>query len=459
MQPPTSFHILSFEGPDPYARAGGIASRITGLSEALAGWGFDTHLWFVGDPDLPGHEDLGRLHVHRWCQWISHYHRGGVYAGEEGKRSDYAASLPPYLMQRALVPLLLSEPDRRAVILAEEWHTVDAVLHLDWLLRSAGLRDRVSILWNANNVFGFDRIDWQRLRAAATITTVSRYMRQLMWNQCVDAVVIPNGLAATAFQAPDRQATVELRTRLRQRAVLSKVARWDPDKRWLLAVDTVAALKRHGRRPLLVARGGIEAHGADVLRRARGLGLVVAERRQRANGVADLVESLDALESVDVLSLQTPVSAAACRVLFRTSDAVLANSAHEPFGLVGLEAMAVGALACVGGTGEDYAVPGWNALILQTNEPTELVRHLARLDANPVEERALRRRAASAAKQFAWTEVVRRNLLPHVGLSSGEMAAVNLRGKHRRRSLHLVGCKNAENERRLLAARGRRLVA
>ena len=30
------FHILSFEGPDEYARAGGIASRITGLSEALA---------------------------------------------------------------------------------------------------------------------------------------------------------------------------------------------------------------------------------------------------------------------------------------------------------------------------------------------------------------------------------------------------------------------------------------
>jgi hypothetical protein len=30
------FHILSIEGPDVYARAGGIASRITGLSEARA---------------------------------------------------------------------------------------------------------------------------------------------------------------------------------------------------------------------------------------------------------------------------------------------------------------------------------------------------------------------------------------------------------------------------------------
>ena len=51
----------------------------------------------------------------------------------------------------------------RAVVLAEEWHTVDAVLHLDSLLRTAALRDRVSIFWNANNTFGFDRIDWKRL--------------------------------------------------------------------------------------------------------------------------------------------------------------------------------------------------------------------------------------------------------------------------------------------------------
>ncbi len=47
------FHILSFEGPDAYARAGGIASRITGLMRALAEAAYETHLWFVGDPALP----------------------------------------------------------------------------------------------------------------------------------------------------------------------------------------------------------------------------------------------------------------------------------------------------------------------------------------------------------------------------------------------------------------------
>jgi len=160
------FHILSFEGPDEYARAGGIASRITSLTETLAQEGYNSHLWFIGDPNRPGHEKKGRLNLHRWCQWISSYHPGGVYDGEDGKQNDYASSLPPILVREYLEPQL-EDPDRRAVVLAEEWHTVDAVLHLDALLKKSGLRDRVAILWNANNIFGFDRIDWQRLAEAA----------------------------------------------------------------------------------------------------------------------------------------------------------------------------------------------------------------------------------------------------------------------------------------------------
>lgn len=165
------FHILSFEGPDRYARAGGIASRITGLSEALAEAGLETHLWFVGDPALPGHEYREQLSWHRWCQWISQYHPAGVYDGEEGKRADYAASLPPFLFREVLLPHL--QRGGRAVVLAEEWHTVDAVLHLDWLLRSAQVRDKVTIFWNANNTFSFDRIAWDRLAKAAVLRLFS----------------------------------------------------------------------------------------------------------------------------------------------------------------------------------------------------------------------------------------------------------------------------------------------
>jgi hypothetical protein len=75
---------------------------------------------------------------------------------------------------------------RRAVILAEEWQTVHAVLHLDWLLRQAGVRHQVTILWNANNTFSFHRIDWARLAQAAVITTVSRYMKQVVYSYLAD---------------------------------------------------------------------------------------------------------------------------------------------------------------------------------------------------------------------------------------------------------------------------------
>jgi glycosyltransferase involved in cell wall biosynthesis len=406
------FHILSFEGPDAYASAGGIASRISGLAVALADRGYETHLWFIGDPDLPGFEQRGNLHLHRWCQWISRHHRIGVYDGEDEKQSDYARSLPPFLIDKVLAPHL--DNGGRAVVLAEEWHTVNAVLHLDWLLRQSGARRAVRILWNANNVFGFDRIDWARLRVAATVTTVSRYMKHLMWPLGVDAVVIPNGLSADALLTPDRRAVAELRRRVGERTLLAKVARFDPDKRWLLAIDTVGELKRHGRRPLLVARGGMESHGADVFRAAAQRGLKVREIRTDRPGAEALVHALGSSSGEDIVVLTAPLNSEARRVLFRSVDAVLANSGREPFGLVGLEAMAVGGVACTGCTGEDYAIPGRNALVLQTNDPRECVDLLERLRDDRAREQSLRRAARATARNYAWNEVIERNLLPVV---------------------------------------------
>lgn len=415
----TQVHVLSFEGPDAYARAGGLATRVTGLTEALAAAGFETHLWYIGDPALPGHECSGRLTLHRWCQWISRYHPGGVYDGEEGKCSDFGSSLPPYLIREALIPFL-GQPGRRALILAEEWQTVGTVLHLDWLLRRAGLRDRVTIFWNANNPCGFDRIDWARLAQAAVITTVSRYMRQRMWSLGVDPLVIPNGLPGGDFQPPDREAMAEFRRCMRDRVALAKVARWDPDKRWLLAIDIVGELKRNGWRPLLIARGGVEAHGREVWARAAAAGLRIIERTAPEPGAHGLVQSLAAVGDADVVSLRSPLGPRARRVLFRGGAAVLANSGLEPFGLVALEAMAAEGLACTGGTGEDYAVPGWNALVLQSESPREFVGLFHRLRSHPAEERAIRRRGKSTAKQYAWDEVIRRNLMPRLQLASGD---------------------------------------
>ncbi|HUI27818.1 MAG TPA: glycosyltransferase [Candidatus Kryptonia bacterium] len=418
------FHLLSFEGPDGYARAGGIASRITGLATALADAGFETHLWFVGDPDLPGHEQLGRLWLHRWCQWISRYHRGGVYDGEEGKRNDFARSLPPFLINTVLLPHLRAT-DPQAVILAEEWQTVDAVLHLDWLLRAAGARQPVAILWNANNMFGFERIDWGRLQQAAVVTTVSRYMKHRMRALGIDPLVIPNGLSAEALRPPDRATVTEFRHRLRDRVVLTKVARWDPDKRWSLAVETIGALKQQGWRPLLIARGGVEHYGHEVVRQALASGLRVVERIVRQSGARGVLEAIDALNGADIVNLRSPLDADSRRVLFRSAAAVLANSGHEPFGLVGLEVMAAGGVACTGCSGEDYVIPGHNALVLETEDPAEFVELYRRLHENPARERALRRAGQLTARHFSWSDITRRTLLPRLSLLAHQQAQHN----------------------------------
>jgi glycosyltransferase involved in cell wall biosynthesis len=404
------FHLLSFEGPDRYARAGGLASRVTGLAEALAGRGFDTHLWFVGDPDLPGEDRAGRLVLHRWCQWISRCHPAGVYDGEWGKVNDYAASLPSHLVAGPL-RRHLRPSSTRAVIVAEEWHTVPAVIRLDELLRQQGLRDRASILWNANNVFGFEHIDWGRLAQAATITTVSRYMRYLMWAWGIDPAVLPNGLGPDAFQPPDPGAVATLRARTHNRLLLAKVARWDPDKRWIPSMNAIAALRTAGAQPLLVARGGMESYGAEVLRHATGLGLKVSERPVVRGGGDAFPEAVSDSDDCDVIVLSTALDAPARSILFAGSDAVLANSGHEPFGLVGLETMAAGGIACTGGTGEDYAVPHWNSLVMPTADPWELAHQLQGLRADPRKQRALRARGRATARRYAWRSVVDRHLL------------------------------------------------
>lgn len=407
------FHVVSFEGPDPYARAGGIASRVTGLSQALADAGARSHLWFVGDPGRPGSEVRDRVHLHRWCQWISAYHPGGVYDGEEGKLRDLEASLPPWLVEQEILPRL-REPGRRVVVMAEEWQTAGAMIHLDRLLAERGVRDRVALLWNANNIYGLERVDWPALTRAARVTTVSRFMRERLRRWGVEALVLPNGLPPEAFEPPAPELLRRLRVQTSGRTLLAKVARWVPEKNWVLAVETVANLRGLGWSPLLVARGGMEAHGVEVLERAVGLGLRVVFRSAGDGGAGALLEALEDTAEVDIVVVDGLLDPEACRLLYAGSTAVLANSVMEPFGLVGLEAMAVGGLVCVGGTGEDFAVPGWNALTLQTSDPGEFAAVLLPVREDVGAEEELRRRAREEAVRFSWEAVVARQLMPQV---------------------------------------------
>jgi glycosyltransferase involved in cell wall biosynthesis len=127
-----------------------------------------------------------------------------------------------------------------------------------------------------------------------------------------------------------------------------------------------------------------------------------------------LLHTLEGVEEADIVDLCSPLDPNSRRLLLRGSDVVLANSKHEPFGLVGLETMAVGGVACTGCSGEDYAVPGHNALVLETTDPWEFIGLFRTLRAHPAQECALRRAARMTAQQYTWPEIINRILLPRL---------------------------------------------
>jgi glycosyltransferase involved in cell wall biosynthesis len=179
-------------------------------------------------------------------------------------------------------------------------------------------------------------------------------------------------------------------------------------------------MRKRSWRPLLIARGGAEAHGQEVLARAHALGLRIGERPIPKPGTLGLLEVVSDTENLDVLVLSSHLDPNARRLLFRGAHAVLANSGHEPFGLVGLEAMAAGGLACTGGTGEDYVTPGRNALVLQTEDPSEFLGLFARIWNDREVDAEIRRSARRTSRDYAWPEIVARNLFPR--LEIGEIA-------------------------------------
>ncbi|MGQ0526330.1 MAG: glycosyltransferase family 4 protein, partial [Betaproteobacteria bacterium] len=382
----------------------------------LAREGYETHLFFIGSPDLPGHEVAcdGKLHLHRWCQWISRHHSGGVYDGEEGKVRDWSHSLPAWLEENVLPPLL--EAQRQVVVIGEEWQTSRSIVLAARIARERKWSKSVHFFWNANNTFGFHRVPWRELSEVATITTVSRFMKHEMWRIGINPHVIPNGIATHWLEPHDRKAANALKRLAGGRLLLAKIARWDPEKRWLMALDAVGELKARGLKPLLVARGGTEAHGKEVMARAGTLGLRSSFLNCNDGSTAALCRAVAGASSSDIAFMQSTLSRPQLQCLYRASDGVLANSGIEPFGLVGLEAMACGGLSFLGSTGEDYATPGHDAISLQTDDPREIVAHILYLREHRELATRLRHEARRTAARFTWNKVIRAHLLPMLSL-------------------------------------------
>ena len=403
------FVLLSFEGPDQYAMAGGLGVRMKELALELARQGFRTHLVFIGDPDLPAEESPEPgLTLHRWGQWLSSHYRGGVYQGEEAKLLDWNEQLPGHVVSRLIAPAVAN--GRLTAVLAEEWHTAYSTCQLSDRLWAQGIRDKAVLLWNANNVMGFDRIDWRRLDFCSQITTVSRYMKHVMWDRAVNPLVIPNGIPGDRVRRADPALVDRLRAAFPGRELVFKIGRFSPDKRWNMALDAMAEEKRAGRDVATVIRGGVEPHGAEVLSNAHAQGLRILDV-QPPRDTEEAIEALAAAPQADVYNITSFMTDELISLFYSGADDVLANSGHEPFGLVGLEVMAAGGIAFVGTTGEDYAVPFLNCVAVDTDDPTEITIGLDFLRKHPDVVERMRRDAQETAESFSWANVVQDSLL------------------------------------------------
>jgi glycosyltransferase involved in cell wall biosynthesis len=402
------FLILSFEGPDPYSKAGGLGVRTTNIASSLSSLGFRTHIFFIGSPDLPGVEEQmgGRLRLYRWCQWISRYHPLGVYDGEEGKWADFNRSAPPFIVEQVARPAI--EQGKYLIVLAEEWHTAEALIRLSDQLYTHGLRPYSVLMWNANNTKGFEKIDWERLNFIATLTTVSRYMKQIMRKYNLDPLIIPNGIPSELLQSPSAEAVRQVRQTLArdQSLLLFKVGRYDPDKCWLSAIDAAAQLKQEGQAIQFLCRGGIEAHGNEVLNHARQLGLVVKDVDAHPETWCEALDTIQSAAPAEIYNIKFSMTSDMLHVFYAAADFVLANSKHEPFGLVGLEAMASGGVVFTGPTGETYSSDGEGAIVLDTEQPEELVLAVEGLCDHPERAVAIRQAAPKAAARYTWEHVI-----------------------------------------------------
>ncbi len=406
----TVFVSLSFEGPDVYSTAGGLGTRVTELTESLANLGYETHLIFVGDPTKPGVEVThnGKLHLTRWSQWISKYYLNGVYEGEEQKLYDYVESVPYHVYEQIAAPAIAQ--GKLVVIIGEDWHTADTICHTSDLLNWHNLRSRSILMWNCNSLMSLHRINWGRLGFCSTITTVSKYMKHRLWQYQVNPLVIPNGIPARFLDPVDAAHVTELRATMQRgnpdRFFLFKIGRFDPDKRWLMAVEAAAHLKYSGHPVSFVIRGGIEPHGNEVLNRARYLGLNIADIDAQRPSAEECLRLMREAPDADIYNLRFFVPTEFVRTCYAAADATLANSGHEPFGLVGLEVMAAGGVAFVGSTGEDYAVSFENCVSLDTDDPDEIVGYLLHMRSHPDDRDKIIAQARRTAAEFTWDSVI-----------------------------------------------------
>lgn len=401
---PHSVAILSFEGPDRYALIGGLATRVTQLARALGAAGHDVQLFFVGDPNAePVEQTDPGVTLRRWSQHISRTHARNAYDGEPAKVHDWETSLPGWIVDELVTPA--RERGERVLVICEEWQTANVAIAIDRTARERGVRGALTLMWNANNTYGFEKIHWPTLTRAAAVTAVSKYMKFELAQRGVAALVIPNGIDEALLDGADPRQTYALREAFGGKPTCVKVGRFDPDKNWLQAIDALAEVRAAGFDARLIVRGGKEPYGDVVFGRARERGLAVERLDIEGRDCHELAQGLAGVQA-PVVHLRAFLDEATLYALYAAADVTLANSGKEPFGLVGLEVMAAGGVVVCGATGEEYAEPFVNAIVCDTGDGRELATYLCALFQDEDLADALRRHGAETAARYTWAHVL-----------------------------------------------------
>jgi len=414
----TMFVVLCFEGPDDYSMAGGLGDKIACLTSTLADMGFVVHHIFIGDPGMHGTElrKDGKLVLHRWCQWISERHPGGVYDGEQWKIDDYTKSASLFAVQEVIHPAISA--GKMVVILGEEWQTVGAMCCIHDLLHIYHLRDKAIMFWNANEIYGFEQIDWDFLSRAATITVASEYMKQIMLKKGINPIVLPNGIPEVLLEPVDEAVVSQIKEALGAETIFTKVDRWRQDNGWKATVNAIHNLNRVGDSAKLLVHIGMESDRKKVAHEAKSLGMVIENITSQIdsnnsylnvmseNDLTRYSQALAKASTSDIFNFVYPIPQPLLRLLYQASDVVLANSGHDPFGLVGMEAMAAGAIVFTSRRAEGFAQHMSNAIVLDKYTAEEIQFYVSYLRMHPEKREMIQASARQTAEQWTYKEVV-----------------------------------------------------
>ncbi len=274
------------------------------------------------------------------------------------------------------------------------------------------------MFWNANEIYGFEQIDWDFLSRATTITVASEYMKQIMLEKGISPIVLHNGIPEFLMEPVDETAISQIKEALGAETIFTKVDRWRQDNGWKPTVNAIHNLIRIGDRAKLLTHIGMESDRKKVAHEAKSLGMMIENitskidsKESHLNAISenDLTHYSQALAKAstsDIFNFAFPIPPSLLKLLYRASDVVLASSGHDPFGLMGMEAMAAGAIVFTSRRAEGLAQHMSNAIVLDKYTAEEIQFYVSYLRMHPEKREMIRASARQTAEQWTYKEVV-----------------------------------------------------